>query len=180
MIKGLPSLSRPGAKHLSGVSLVEVVISLGILAIVAVSLVGVTFYIRSMSEQTVYQNTALTLAQGYVEQLRSLDYTTLASAASGSTPLPLVNAAGNTVTDTSNGTLTNGEWSSERVFLDENASGQPIQPLTFEFRPVLSNLNSSTADGVEITVFYRTTYNFGLQRTFSGALRTVRSSIATY
>ena len=165
----------------AGLTLLEVLISLGIFAITATSIVAVTFRIRSMSEQTIYQNTALVLAQGYVEQLRSVDYTTLSSAAQSSTvALPLLNASGATATDTSGGSLGNNDWSSEVVYLDEDSSGNPIQPLTFRFQPVLNLLTSSTAAGVEITVNYETTYNFGVTKTFSGSLRTVRSGIPTY
>lgn len=160
-------------------------VSLVILALVATSIVAVTFRIRAMAEQTVYQNTALVLAQGYVEQLRSLDYTTLVSAAQDtSVALPLVNAAGSTATDTSAGALNNGDWSAETVFLDEDAASVPIQPLQFRFRPVLTNLattNTTTSPvGVEITLHYSTTYNFGQVRTLSGTLRTVRSGVPTY
>jgi hypothetical protein len=164
--------------------LVEVMVALSILAFVATSIAAVTFRVRTMAEQTVYQNTALVLAQGYVEQLRSLDYTTLAAAASASTvALPLINASGATVTDESAGVMGNGDWSTETVFLDENAVGTPIQPLQFRFQPVLTNLLTATggvANGVEITVNYSTTYNFGQARTFSGTLRTVRSGVPTY
>ncbi|MBI5422441.1 MAG: hypothetical protein HZA32_00035 [Opitutae bacterium] len=156
-------------------------IALGIFAITATSVVAVTFRIRSMAEQTIYQNTALVLAQGYVEQLRSVDYTTLSSAAANSAiALPLVNATGAAATDTSGGSLGNGDWSSEVVYLDEDSAGHSIQPLTFRFQPVLNLLSPTTAAGVEITVNYETTYNFGLTRTFRGTLRTVRSGIPTY
>lgn len=162
------------------VSLVELVVSLGILSIVAVSLISVTFMIRSTAEQTVYQNTALTLAQGYLEQLRSLDYTSLSSAAATNTVrLALINASGNNVTDTGGNDLNNGDWAQEIVFLDVNASGQPIQPLTFRFRPVLTNM-TGTAIGVEISLVFQTTYNWGVTRTYGGTLRSVRSSVPTY
>jgi prepilin-type N-terminal cleavage/methylation domain-containing protein len=180
-----PLSRRPGAA-LRGLTLIEVMISLGIFALVATSVVAVTFRIRSMAEQTVYQNTALVLAQGYIEQLRSLDYPTLERAAqdaTGTVALALVNAGGATVADTSGGVLGNGDWSSETVFLDENANGTPIQPLQFRFQPVLTSLTTSTsgaASGVEITVNYQTTYNFGHTQTFTGSLRTVRSAIPTY
>lgn len=167
-----------------GLSLVEVVISLGILAVIAGGTVGVTFQVRSMSEQTVYENTALTFAQGYLEQLRSLDYNTLLSAAgSGSVPLELINASGVTITDEGGGEMANGDWARETVFLDENAAGSPIQPMTFRFRPVLTSLAASTggtAAGVELTLVFQTTYNFGVTRTFNGTLRSVRSSVPTY
>lgn len=162
------------------VSLVELVVSLGILTIVAVSMISVTFLIRSTAEQAVYQNSALTLAQGYLEQLRSLDYTSLSTAAaSTSSPLALINAAGATVTDEAGNALNNGDWAREVVFLDVNANGQNIQPLTFRFRPVLTNM-TGTAVGVELSVFFETTYNWGVTRTYRGALRSVRSSVPTY
>lgn len=162
------------------VSLVELVVSLGILSIVAVSLISVTFMIRSTAEQTVYQNTALTLAQGYLEQLRSLDYSSLSNAAAANTVrLSLINASGNNVTDTAGNDLNNGDWAQEIVYLDINAGGQPIQPLTFRFRPILTNM-TGTALGVEIVLVFETTYNWGVTRTYGTTLRTVRSSVPTY
>lgn len=181
-----PVRRSPRRSARTGMTLVEVMISLGIFAFVATSVVAVTFRIRSMAEQTVYQNTALVLAQGYIEQLRSLDYTTLAAAAQDSTgavALPLINATGAVVTDTSGGVMGNGDWALETVFLDENAAGTAIQPLQFRFRPVLTSLATATggaANGVELTLHYETTYDFGQQKTFTGTMRTVRSAIPTY
>lgn len=172
------SLARLACRR--AVSLVELVVSLGIMTIVAVSLISVTFLIRSTAEQAVYQNSALTLAQGYLEQLRSLDYTSLSGAAANAgTTLSLINASGAVVTDEAGNALNNGDWAREVVFLDINANGQNIQPLTFRFRPVLTNLTGN-AIGVELTVFFETTYNWGVTRTYRGALRSVRSSIPTY
>jgi hypothetical protein len=162
------------------VSLVELVISMAVMTIVSVSVISVTFLIRSTAEQAVYQNTALTLAQGYLEQLRSLDYASLSAAATSSgNTLALINAAGNTVRDEAGNLLNAGDWAREVVFLDVNTRGANIQPLTFRFRPVLTNM-PSTAAGVEITVFFETTYNWGVTRTYRGALRSVRSSVPTY
>lgn len=159
---------------------------MGILTLVALSTLAVTKQVRSGAEQSVYQNTTLTMAQGYLEQLRSLDYTTLSAAAQDSASavtIPLINAAGTAVQSEAGGNLTNGAYAREIVYLDETASHTPIQPLTFRFRAVLTSLESTTggtASGVEVTVYYETTYNFGTTRTFSGALRTVRSGVPTY
>ena len=87
------------------------------------------------------------------------------------------------MTDTSGGVLANGDWAREVIILDEDAEGNPRQPLTFRFRPMLIDLNTvtgGTADGVEITLFYQTTYNFGSVRTQNGSLRTVRSNVSTF
>jgi type II secretory pathway pseudopilin PulG len=165
-------------------TIVEVIIALGLLAILSVSVISVTFQVRSMAEQTVYQNTALTLAQGYMEQVRHLDYTTLQSCAlSASVPLPLDKTNGTPVAPESGTVFGNGVWSSERVFLDQTAAGTPIQPMDFRFRAVLTSLESATtnlASGVEIIIQYQVTYDYGVRRIVNGTLRSVRSSVPTY
>lgn len=167
------------------VTLVEVIMSLGVLGLVAASVMSVTFMIRSTAEQAVYQNTSLTLAQGYIEQLRSLDYESLSTAAapSSTTRIALISASGGAVTDETGGTLSNGEWAREVVFLDETANGTRIQPLTFRFRPTLGSLEAATggvALGVEIRIDFETTYNWGVTRVYRGTLRSVRSKVPTY
>lgn len=159
--------------------MVEMVVAMGILAMVSVGLISVTYQVRSTAEQAVYQNTALTLAQGYMEQLRSLDYTSLNTAAVSSQPLPLINASGTGVLDESGNPLNSGDWARETVYLDVNAAGQPTQPLRFRFRTVLTRLTGN-AIGVEITVFYEASHLAGITRSYTGSLRSVRSSVPTY
>ena len=170
----------------AGMTLIEVVVALGLLAVLASSVISITFQIRSRAEQAIYQNTALTLAEGYMEQIRHLDYTTLklvAQDSASAVTLPLNNASGGAITPLSGSFFGNGIWSTETIYLDQNAQGQPTQPVTFRFRPVLTSLETATsnvASGVEIVIFYQTTYNFGITRTFDSSLRSVRSSVPTY
>lgn len=167
-------------------TLVEVLVGMGIFAIVAVGIAAVTYQTRASSEENVYQNTALTLGQAYLEQIRSIDFTRLSNVArgvAGSDNLPLVNTTGETITDEDGGALTNGDWARETVMLDETEDGEPRQPMLFRFRPVLVDLGATlggTAAGVEITIFFETTYDYGAQRTYRGSLRTVRSDVPTY
>jgi type II secretory pathway pseudopilin PulG len=167
-------------------TLVEMMVALGLLAMLSVSVISVTFQTRSMSEQSVYQNTALTLAQGYMEQIRHLDYTTLSSVAqdsSSAVTLPIDNSVGTQVQPLSGTFFGNGVWAAETVYLDQTASGSPIQPMQFRFRPVLTSLETATsglASGVEVVLFYQVTYNFGVLRVVNGSLRSVRSSVPTY
>lgn len=159
---------------------------MAIFSFMIVGLLALTFQVRASSEEAVYNNTALTLAQAYLEQMRSSDFATLQAAAvdaSGTVGLDLISSAGTVLTDTSGGTLANGDWASETIMLDEDEAGNPRQPLTFRFRPLLVDLTSTTAgqaDGVEIMLYYETTYNFGSVRTKNGSLRTVRSNVATF
>jgi len=159
---------------------------MAIFIMLSVGLISMTFQVRTTAEENVYQNTALALGQAYLEQIRSVDFARLRDVAlgtSGSDTLPLINTQGATVTDEDGGVLTNGEWANETVMLDEDANGTPRQPMTFRFRPVLTDLASNTsgaASGVEITVFFETTYNYGVSRTYRSSLRTVRSNVPTY
>jgi prepilin-type N-terminal cleavage/methylation domain-containing protein len=177
-------VARTAAGTSRGMTIVEVIIALGLLAILSVSVISVTFQVRSMAEQTVYQNTALTLAQGYMEQVRHLDYTTLkACAQSASVALPLDKTDGTPVVPESGSLFGNSVWSKERVFLDQTVSGTPIQPMDFRFRTVLTSLETATtnlASGVEITIQYQVTYDYGVRRVVNGTLRSVRSSVPTY
>ena len=184
------ALGSLSPKHLQakqrGMTLIEVLIALVMLAMLSASVISVTFQVRSMAEQAVYQNTALTLAQGYMEQVRHLDYTTLRSVAqdsTGSVTLPLDRTDGAQVKPASGTFFGNGTWASETVYLDQNAAGVPTQPMNFTFRAGLVSLESATggaASGVEVTIQYRITYNYGVLRTINGVLRSVRSSVPTY
>jgi len=177
-------LSRHAAGASRGMTIVEVIIALGLLSILSISVISVTFQVRSMAEQTVYQNTALTLAQGYMEQVRHLDYTTLkASAQDATTLLPLDKTDGTPVVPESASVFGNSAWSNERVFLDQTVTGTPIQPMDFRFRAVLTSLETATtnlASGVEIVIQYQVTYDYGVRRVVNGTLRSVRSSVPTY
>lgn len=172
-----PSRSR-------GFNLVEVMVGLGIFSMISVSIIGLTFWVRVSTEEAVYNNTALTLAQAYLEQMRSSDFATLRTAANDTTaPLGLLSTTGSALTDEGGGVMNNGNWARETIMLDEDENGQERQPLTFRFRPVLVDLNAATAgaaDGVEIVIIFQSTYNFGQERTHHGSLRTVRSNVATY
>ncbi len=169
-----------------GYTLTEVVIGMTLFIMISLGLVSMTFQVRSTSEESVYQNMTLVLGQAYMEQIRSIDFTRLSDIArnvTGSNNLVLYNTAGNIITDEGGGVLTNNEWAREVVWLDETEAGQPRQPMTFRFRPLLTDLGASTAGaaaGVEITIFFETTYNYGVQRTYRSSFRSVRSDVPTY
>lgn len=182
----VPSYRPLPSNRVSAMTITEVIVALTLLAILSASIISLTFQVRSKAEEAIYQNTSLTLAQGYMEQIRHLDYTTLRAVAqdsSSSVTLPLNNASGAAITPLSGTFFGNGSWSTETIYLDQNSQGQPTQPVTFRFRPVLTSLEtalSGLASGVEITIYYRTTYNFGVTRTHNGSLRSVRSSVPSY
>ena len=173
-----------GLSSRRGLSLVEVAIAMAVFALIAVSLAAVTIRVRRMAERNVYQNTALTMAQGYMEQLRGIPASALVTASTTGGVLEIKNSAGVTLTDEAGGTLQQGEWARETVHLDRSSSGQPIQPFTFRFQPTLVDLTTATggkARGTEITIVYEVSYAFGsTAQSFRQSLRSVRSHVPTY
>lgn len=181
-----PRRPAPGARLRRAFSLLEVIIGMSLFTLTAMGVMALTFMVRATSERAVYNNTALTLAQAYLEQLRSIDYGTLRNAANdtaGTVSLTVIGSNGAGLNNESGGVFANGNWARETIMLDEDEAGTPRQPMTFRFRPLLSDLETitgGTAEGVEIVLYYESTYNFGTPRTQSGSLRTVRSNVSTY
>lgn len=167
-------------------------IGIGLFAILAGSLMSLTWMVRADSEENVYNTMSLAMAQSYMEQLRGVSYPTLKSAAdSTSAVLPLVNSTGAAATDTAGGGITNGDanWAQETVYLDQDANGNPIDPMVFHFKVALTDLQtlspgsgngSTTVSGIEVVMLYQCSYNFGIPRIYNGSLRTVISATPTY
>lgn len=167
-------------------TLVESMVSLGVFTVVCAGIFAVVLQMRRLAENNVHENTALTMAQGYLEQLRSLPYNDLVTAANSSSAhlrLLSANGGGALLTDASGGLLNAGEWTRETVFLDRDAAGRDSQPMVFRFRVDLTDLRPVTtiqANGVEITLAYEITLPDGRGRTLRRSLRTVRSVVPNY
>lgn len=165
-------------------SLVEAIVGLTILTILSGGAIAASLFVRRTAEETVYHNTALTVAQAYVEQLRSIEYGLLSqSARVAGSPINLIASNGLYLTNESGGVFANNTWASETIMLDEDEQGNPRQPMTLRIRPILVDLPGVTANaarGVEIILHYETTYNFGFVGTHRGSLRNVRSNVPTY
>jgi prepilin-type N-terminal cleavage/methylation domain-containing protein len=67
-------------KSRQGYSLVEVVISVGILAIVAAGISSVTMMTSRIAYSNIYENTAYNIAQAYAEQIKSINFTSIRNA----------------------------------------------------------------------------------------------------
>lgn len=169
-----------------GFTLIESVVSLGVFTVICLGVLAVVIQIRRLAENNVYENTALTMAQGYVEQLRSLPFGELVNASAvGAANLNLLsaNGAGALLTDTSGGALNDNEWTREIVTLDRDQTGRDTQPMLFSFRVDLADLRPLTgsgANGVEITLTYEYTPPDGRKRSVRRTLRTVRSVVPSY
>lgn len=167
-------------------TLVESIVSLGVFTVVCLGIFAVVMQMRRLAENNVHENTALTMAQGYIEQLRSLPYNDLVTAANSTSAhlrLLSANGGGALLTDTAGGLLNAGEWTRETVFLDRDANGRDTQPMVFRFMVGLTDTRPVTtigANGVEIRLTYEITLPDGRNRTLRRTLRTVRSVVPNY
>ena len=173
-------------------------VSMSVFTIVSLGILAVVLQIRRMAENNVYENTALTMAQGYLEQVRSLPYGQLLAAANfvGTPPTPdlgvgrlnLLSANGGGATyllNESNQLLRSTQWTNERVFLDRDAAGRDLQPMDFRFRVSLVNIDNPALvairpQGIEITLDYQFTFPDGRQRVVTRSIRNVRSVVPTF
>jgi Tfp pilus assembly protein PilV len=86
-------------------TLIEVVMALAILSMALMGILAVQMQSRRLTEGSVYQNTALTIVQGYLEQMKNIDLNSLLNADSNgnpriSTSYTLPTKYSDTVTDT--------------------------------------------------------------------------------
>lgn len=68
-----------------GMSLLEVMAGIAVLAAVSVGILGTLIQTRRLTEGSIRQNTAVTIAQSYLEQLKSMEYDELSE-----NPVPTV------------------------------------------------------------------------------------------
>ncbi|HXC01051.1 MAG TPA: prepilin-type N-terminal cleavage/methylation domain-containing protein [Opitutaceae bacterium] len=192
-----------------GLTLVEVMLAIMVLAFAGLGLVKVTYQMRVTAEDNIHQSTAYVIAQGYLEQICRLPYFTtppiapatysiinpsglqdIADDTTKSVPILIVNSAGKPMDGQTgdppllyNNAATNGGAPfSEVVYLDKDGTGNPTYPMTFTMQPVITDIDPTqlTTAGVEITVYFTESYVLaGLTRTFQSSVRTVYGNVAT-
>lgn len=71
--------------RLRGTTLVELAIASTLLAIGVVGILGSLLYARTLSEGSIFQNAALTAVQGYIEQMKNMEFNDLPYLTAGGT-----------------------------------------------------------------------------------------------
>lgn len=72
-----PRIHSENPRRLSrrdGLTLVEIMVAISIMAIVAFGSVSGLLQSRKLTESSIYLNTATTIAQGYIEQMKNMEY----------------------------------------------------------------------------------------------------------
>lgn len=75
-----PNKAKPRLKSKKGFSLIEVMIAAMIMSILGFGTLSGLLQARRMTEGSIYLNTATTIAQGYIEQLKNMDFDLLDNA----------------------------------------------------------------------------------------------------
>lgn len=171
-------------------SLVELMVAAALLAVFATAVMSSAILSRRISESNVYQNTAFTVAQGYLEQIKSMEYgVVLSSHTDNSKPLPtksvsaLLTGANIEVDDP----ITIGSWTEKEVLIDlryDEEGGEPT-PLTMPFRVMVETTNLDTGSdairALEVVINYEyLSPSTGMPSWYSGAVRSVKSYAPTF
>ena len=69
-------------------TLIEVMLALSVLAMVSLTILSSVLLSRRLAESNVYENTALTVTQGYLEQIKSMEYDVISDCLASGDPLP--------------------------------------------------------------------------------------------
>ncbi len=183
VIKPTSPLSEP-LRADRGLTLAEVMLSMVILSFAALGLLRLNYTMTLTAEDNIHQNTAIVMAQGYLEQIKAQSFPTLQSIAddsSSSVQIQLTNHSGGIMGVSGVPALYNHGSFSETFNLDQDTAGNGTYPMTLQIQPVLTDLSTIAGmpsnSGVEITVTFTATYNLGKARTFTGSLSTVRANV---
>lgn len=139
-----------GGKH--GFSLAEIVIAMGLFAIVATAYAASCMFTRRAAESAIAESTALNVAQSYMEQIRTFSVITLKASITDPT-VPIPTMASRTVTDY----IYQNVYTTKTVTMRDDDSGNAIQSLSVDIMPVLVDVaTSGTSQSIiGITINYR-------------------------
>jgi len=147
-------MNRPPRFHSSsardGFTLVELLLSLTVFAILASGLVSSVLQSRRLAESTVFESTALTAALGYLEQMKSLRYEELEVAA-GTAGAVIATRIDQGMPDP----LHLGVDNSKQILVDLDAEGLPRRWLDLWVNPRINDLSASGLRALEFEITYR-------------------------
>ena len=174
----------PHKREQSGFTLVEVIFSLVILALLFAGLFQISAFTKFNAEQNLYEVTALNAALGIIEQMKSANYDLLTDPPKTVTGDPYF-----TLTTTTDETinLTLGSSNILAVPVITEAGGSTRKLLDIELTPILQSsanrvqnlVNTTEPSGVWITINYSWEHP-RTQKTHTGSLRNMVSLVSTY
>jgi Tfp pilus assembly protein PilV len=180
-------------------TLVEVLIASMVMTIMLGGLLALIIQSRRLTDGSVIQNSAVTILQGYIEQMKNMDYGSVALSPSSSpstpvtvptvldeaTPDPLTVSWGTPPTTLpAVGTTPTGAVDNSKAIAMKNPAVNPSDTLNLNIWLWVQDLTGSATDvtnSKSITMIY--TYDFrdgGRVRSYRGSIRTIRSVVPSF
>lgn len=172
--------NRPERAARTGFSLLEVLLAMTILGMLATCLTAGVIQSRKIAEANVYESTALTVATGYLEQIRSIQYGVLVDAITAGTgsELPTLKDQG------ADDPIYLSQKTDKPILIDREVDddGNVLRELWMPFRiqPELRNMDPINGlDAIEITLHFewRNPYTRNFR---TRTIKSVRSHVPTF
>lgn len=171
-------------------TLIEVSIGMFLFLTVAAGLAGALLSSRKMAAAALYESSALVAAEGYMEQMKTLAFSTLSeSCADASSPasIPTVSGTGSADALTPS-TSSTSNWNSRviDIFGHYNQTTPPssatdVMPMSFKV--MITDLSAGTDDErllIQLDYTWTIPAAMGSAKTRSGRLSLIRSSVKAY
>ena len=189
-------------------TLIEICISATLLTIGVIAVLGSLLYARSMSESSIYQNAAVTAVQGYLEQMKNMEFAELPYITAGgsivagggatstqiptrlnaSTSDPLVISTATTIPSLASMGITAGSATgiSDNVkTIDVNSTpSDTVDDLRLNLRIWIQDISNPAVSATQvrsITIQYAWLGGTGPKaRIYRSSVRSIRSAVPTY
>lgn len=188
-----PSSSRPQTPQ-SALTIVEVMVSLGVLAMLMLGLFASLLQSRRLTEASIYQNSANTIIQGYIEQMKNMEFeeltrTVIPTRLDSATLDPLTPSTVAVIDPDTVvlGTVPTGVTDNVKTVDVNNTPTITTDDLTLHIWVWVQGMDSPAAATLAqsrvlgITMIYVWEHRDGQQiRRFLGSVRTIRSFVPTF
>jgi prepilin-type N-terminal cleavage/methylation domain-containing protein len=163
------------ARKTSGFTLVEVLLSLVIFAMIALGVTQTLILTRGIAESNIREVTANAVASGYLEQLKSMPYERIVSSVRDtSIPLPTVLSLGEA------DPLMVGEWLTKSIVIDEDPDLGTERHMPLHVKVEVDDLSGS-GNGVILGIELAFAWEDAKTRERrERVLRTMRSYVPTF
>ena len=158
-------------------TLAEIVIGMAVFSLVAGGIVALTIQSRRMAESAIRENTAATVTQGYLEQIKSIEYSALVDAIADPGTIAISTKTDQDTNDPIMLNVTN----QKTLILNTADDGTPTSFMRFWISPTATNLAGTGRRAVAFTIRFAWEGNdrqVGDVRT--STIRFVRSYVPTY
>ena len=159
-----------------GMTLAEIMIAMAVFSLIASGIVGLAIQSRRMAESAIRENTAATVTQGYLEQIKSIEYSALVDAIADPG-----NVAIGTKTDQDTNDPIMLNVRNQKTLVINSADGTATRFMRFWITPTATNLAGTGRRAVTFTARFEWEGNdrrVGDIRT--STIRFVRSYVPTY